>query len=182
MLSYIPISHTKRHRVIPIGHIIMLIALRKRRNQGFPVIKLKSSLWSWKSYGRQHELVNSCGVYLSQMTTICWICSVYCNHNAVLSSFVTCQRICNKSNTTGATCGVGTAFSSRAPEFTPTFNRVHITRFLVFSVMLCWSLFVFFPLAIVFSVFQYTASDYPFRIFKLFFLVYPAFPPHVCRV
>ena len=35
-----------------------------------------------------------------------------------LSSFVIYHRVCNKSNTTGATSGTGTAFPSEAPEFT----------------------------------------------------------------
>ena len=36
------------------------------------------------------------------------ICSVRRNHNPVLSSFVTCHWVCNKSNTTGATRRAGT--------------------------------------------------------------------------
>ena len=38
---------------------------------------------------------------------ICFLCG---NHNTVLSSFVTFQRVCNKSKTTVATCGVETAY------------------------------------------------------------------------
>jgi len=54
------------------------------------------------------------------------------------------------------------------------FSGVHIARSLVFCVVFCRSLFVllpFFFLAIVLSVLlRITASDYPFVVFKLFFL------------
>ena len=36
----------------------------------------------------------------------------------VPSSFLTYHGVCNKSNTMGATCGAGTAYSSWTPEFT----------------------------------------------------------------
>jgi len=42
---------------------------------------------------------------------------------------------CNKSNTTGATCGAGTAYPSGAPEFTHGFSVVRVARSLVFCVM-----------------------------------------------
>ena len=42
---------------------------------------------------------------------------------------------CNKSNTTGATCGAGTAHPSGAPEFTHGFSAVRVARSLVFCVM-----------------------------------------------
>jgi hypothetical protein len=45
------------------------------------------------------------------------ICSVCLNHNQVISSFMTYHRVCNKSNTMGATCGAGTEHPSGAPEF-----------------------------------------------------------------
>jgi hypothetical protein len=52
---------------------------------------------------------------------------------------------------------------SEAPEFTPSFSGVHVTR----SLVLC---FVdrFVLLGIVLSVLQFLDSDYPFVIFKLF--------------
>ena len=37
---------------------------------------------------------------------------------------MTYHRICNKSNTTAAKCGAGTAYLFGAPEFTPSFKRV----------------------------------------------------------
>jgi hypothetical protein len=39
--------------------------------------------------------------------------------------------VCNKSNTTGATCGAGTAYPSGAPEFTHCFSRVRVAQSLV---------------------------------------------------
>jgi hypothetical protein len=41
-----------------------------------------------------------------------YIYPIYRNHNPVLSSFMTYHWVCNKSNTTGATCRVGTVCSS----------------------------------------------------------------------
>ena len=45
---------------------------------------------------------------------------------------MTYHRIGNKSNTTGATCGVGTAYPS---EFTSMFSGARVARSLVFCVM-----------------------------------------------
>ena len=42
--------------------------------------------------------------------------SISLNRNPVLSSFLTYHRVCNKTNTLGATCGAGTAHSSMTPE------------------------------------------------------------------
>ena len=80
------------------------------------------------------------------------LCSVCRNHNPVLSSFMTYHQVCNKSNTMGVTCGVGTAHSSRVPEI---FSGVPVAGSLVFCVMV-----------IALSVFLwFTTSDYPFDIF-----------------
>ena len=40
----------------------------------------------------------------------------------------------NKENTTGAASGSGTAYRFRAPEFTPGFSGVYVTRSLVVCV------------------------------------------------
>ena len=48
------------------------------------------------------------------------------------------------SNTTGATSGSGTANPSRAPEFTPGFNRVRVVRSLVFCIVFLGLLFFLF--------------------------------------
>jgi hypothetical protein len=44
-----------------------LLLTRKLLNQGFLLVKLKSSLR--KFYGRHHDLVDRYGIYVSQMTT-----------------------------------------------------------------------------------------------------------------
>ena len=74
---------------------------------------------------------------------------------------------------TGATSGAGTAYPSGAPEFTPGFSGIHVTRSLVLYVCFLDRCnvcpFLLFLLAIVLSVFlRYTDSDCPFGIFKLF--------------
>jgi len=79
------------------------------------------------------------------------------------------NRVCNKSSTADTTSGTGTAYPSGAHEFTPCFSGVRAAQSLVFCVMFCVSLFVPFLLAIGLSAFlQFTASDYPFGIFKHF--------------
>ena len=92
------------------------------------------------------------------------------NHNLVLSSFTTYHRVCNKRNTTGATCGAGTAYPSGALESPhPVFSGVRVARSLVFCVLFCRSVFVILFLVIILSVLlRFTASDYLFGIFKLF--------------
>jgi hypothetical protein len=70
----------------------------------------------------------------------------------------------------GATSGAGTAYPSGAPDFTPVFSGVRVTRSLLVCVCFvdhCLSFCTFF-LTIVLSVLQFTDSDYPFGIFKLF--------------
>jgi hypothetical protein len=47
------------------------------------------------------------------------------------------------------------------PSSPPGFSGVRLTQSLVFNVVFCWSLFGLFLLTIVFSVFRFTASDYP---------------------
>ena len=82
-----------------------------------------------------------------------------------LYSFMTYHQVCNKSNMTGATCGAGTAYPFKAPEFTPGFQwgSCCLILTLVFCVGFCRSLFVcpfvLFLLTIVLSVLRFTASD-----------------------
>jgi hypothetical protein len=61
------------------------------------------------------------------------------------------HRLFNKNNTTGNTCGAGTAYPSGAHEFTPVCSGVRVARYLVFCVKFCRSLFVLYMLAIVLS-------------------------------
>jgi len=49
---------------------------------------------------------------------------------------------CNEINTTGATSGTRTAYTSRTPELYPGFSGVRVTRSLVLCVMFYRSLFV----------------------------------------
>ena len=65
-----------------------------------------------KFYGGHHDLVNHCGIHVSQMNTDMFY---YCNHNPVLSSFMTYHWVCCKNNTTGEIIRTGT--SSRSPRF-----------------------------------------------------------------
>jgi hypothetical protein len=46
---------------------LFLYTLLNMSNQGFLLVKLKSSLR--KFYGRHHDLVDRYGIYVSQMTT-----------------------------------------------------------------------------------------------------------------
>jgi hypothetical protein len=70
----------------------------------------------------------------------------------VLFSFTTYYRLCNYITTTGATSGAGTAYPAGAPEFTPGFSGVRVTRSLVLYVYFvdrCLSFF-FWPLCCLF--------------------------------
>jgi hypothetical protein len=66
----------------------------------------------------------------------------------VLSSFMTHHLICNHINTS-TTSGTGATYLSRAPEFTPVFTGVCVTRSLVLCVCFvdhCLSFCQFLPL------------------------------------
>jgi len=85
------------------------------------------------------------------------------------------HRVCNWSNTTGASSGIGTTYPSGSHMSslrTPVFSGIRVAWSLVFCVVFCRSLFVpvsSFVLATVLSVLlRFTDSDYPFGIFELF--------------
>jgi len=61
---------------------------------------------------------------------------------------MTYYRVCNYSNTTGATSGAGTANPSGALEFTPVFSGVHVTRSLVVCVCFVDRCLSFYPFSI----------------------------------
>ena len=87
---------------------------------------------------------------------------------------MTYHRVCNQINTTGATGGTGTVYPTGAPEFTPVFSGVRVTRSLVICVCFVDHCLSFGPflLAIVLPVLlRYMDSDYLFGIFKLFLLL-----------
>jgi hypothetical protein len=74
-------------------------------------------------------------------------------------------RMCNQTNTTGATSGAGTAYPSGAPEFTPGFVWGSCYSVFSFICMLRRLLFV------LLSFFDIRILITPFGIFKLFFLL-----------
>ena len=75
-----------------------------------------------------------------------------------------------KSNTTGATCGAGTINPCEAHEFTPAFSVVRVSRSSVFCIKCCRSLFVLFLFGHCVVCPTTYSSDYPFGIFKPFYL------------
>ena len=50
------------------------------------------------------------------------------NHNAVISSFMTYHRVCNKPNTTSVPSGAETSHPSWAPKFIPGFKWARVSR------------------------------------------------------
>jgi hypothetical protein len=74
------------------------------------------------------------------------------------------------SNTTGATCGAWTANPCEAHELTPAFSGVRISRFSFICIKFCRSLFVLFLFGHCVVCPTIHSSDYPFGIFKLFYL------------
>jgi hypothetical protein len=120
------------------------------------------------------------------------VCSVCRSHHpALLSSFKTYHRICNKT----ATQLFPLVLVTLPPHMSshPGFSRFRVTHYLIICLAFCWSLFNYtyivsssfsfshcsvcpsiysfwlplwyFSLATVVSVLQYTASDYPFGTF-----------------
>jgi hypothetical protein len=64
-----------------------LLLTKKLLNQGFLLVKLRSSLT--KFYGPLHDLIDRYGIYVSQMTTdIFYLLSSLFSHFPVLSAFV----------------------------------------------------------------------------------------------
>ena len=141
----------------------------------------KSSLR--QMYRRHYDLVDRCGISVSQMTTDMF-------HLSVFSSFMTYHRVCNQINTTGATSGTGTNnFFPEHLSSPPFFCGVRVTRSLVVCVCFvdrCLSVcsFIFWPLCcqcffdlrILITSLWYlrsTSSDYPFGILDLQILITP---------
>ena len=100
------------------------------------------------------------------------ICSTWRKYFPVISSFMTYHRVFSKSSTTGTTNG--TSYTSRAAEVTPIFSGIRAARFLVFCVVSCRLLFVFFLFNIVLSVLLgFMDPGCLFGIFKPLFRHYP---------
>jgi hypothetical protein len=79
---------------------------------------------------------------VSQMTSDMFRFS-YSQPGPFLTILMTYHRVCNKRNTTGATCEAGTAYPSGGPDLLSVLSRVRIVRSLVFCVRFCRSMFVF---------------------------------------
>ena len=82
--------------MVPIMISLIRVAADKEATE--PRVKLKSQLQMF--YGH-HDLVNHYGISVT-MTTVFGICSVYRNHNPILSSFMTSRLVCNKSHGVGS--------------------------------------------------------------------------------
>jgi hypothetical protein len=112
----------------------------------------------------------TCCLSLIKLFFLCDVTKVLRNHNPFLIHDL--SPGCNKSITTGATCGTGTTFPYGSPEFNPVISGVRVVRSLVFCVMFCRSLSVllfFFgcPLHCL-SVFDLRPRITPVGIFKPF--------------
>ena len=111
------------------------------------------------------------------------------NSSWYFSSFMTYHRECNRSNATDVISEAGTAYPSRAPEFTEIVTgvtrRVSLVKqqlltlpehrssppiFCGIRVVFRRSLFVLFRLAIVLYVLWSTASDYPVWYLQAFII------------
>jgi hypothetical protein len=98
--------------------------------------------------------------YVPLVVITAWFCT---------SSFMTYHLVCNKSNTTCATCVTETFSVSERMRWPQVLNEVRIARSIVFCGVFCRSLFVSFHLAKGLSVrLWFTASDYPIGIFEMF--------------
>ena len=104
-------------------------------NRSFLLVKLKSSFR--KFYGRYHDLVTQ---------SLChkwpWICTIYCSHNPVLSSFMTYHRIVTR--VTRRAPHVEQELPTLPEHMTP-YPVFSVVRFLILYVLFCRSfLFLFF--------------------------------------
>jgi hypothetical protein len=86
------------------------------------------------------DLVDIYLISVSQWPPICSICR---KHLLDLSAFTTYYRVCNYINTTGTTSGAGSTGPSGAPEFTPVFCGIRVTRTLALYVCLSMVAFPF---------------------------------------
>jgi hypothetical protein len=92
---------------------------------------------------------------------VCW-CTTRLPYKMMFLSF--------NSSTTGATRGAETANPCETHEFSPAFSGVRVSRSSVFFIMFCRSLFVLFLFGHCVVCLTIYSPDYPFDIFKLFFL------------
>ena len=111
---------------------------RKLLNQGFLLVKLKSSLRT--CCGRHHDLVDRYGISVSQMTTDMFHLSQTLPGPFLIHDLY--YRVCNQINTMGATSGAGTTYPSGAHAFTPGLQGGSCYSIFSFICMFCRSLFV----------------------------------------
>ena len=111
-------------------------------------ILLKVALNTIKSKSKNHLFYT----FVGRKSTGCRMMLELTKIVNIMVSFMAYQRVCNKSYTKGATCGTGTAYPSRASEFTPSFSGLLVAQSLVCCVMLYRSFFVLYLLANLLSV------------------------------
>ena len=103
----------------------------------------KGSLWlNWSHHFESCTVATMTCLNVTEYLCHKWpcICSVLCNHNPVVSSFMTYHRVCSKSKTTDQE-----RYRYTFPEHTSSsrgFSGFRNARSLVFCVMFCKSLFV----------------------------------------
>jgi hypothetical protein len=102
------------------------------------------------------------------------ICSTCRKHFPVLSSFMTCHMFVTRLTWRVPLVEQKLLTLLEHLSSSLVFNGVRVTRSLVLYVSFCRSLFVrpfviFLFAILLFVLLQYTDSDYPFDIFKLFF-------------
>jgi hypothetical protein len=66
-------------------------------------------------YHQDNKMMENTALYLLLL-----LCNVKYQYYIISSLFMTYHRVCDKSNTMGATNEEGTAYPYRAPEFTPS--------------------------------------------------------------
>ena len=119
----------------------MLLLTSKLLNQGFLLVKLKSSLR--KFYGRHHDLVDRYGI---SVTNDHGYVPLVVNTSRSFPHYDITGFATRPINMTGATSETGTAYPSGEPEITPGFSGVPATRSLVLCLCLvdrCFSFCLF---------------------------------------
>ena len=125
--------------------------IRKILNQGFLLVKLKSSLW--KFYGLEHDLVNRYGISVSQMTR--YVPPVISTSQSFPRSWLITRFVTRVRRVPLVEQELLTLPEHQSS--TLVFSGVRVAQSFVFCVMFCK--FLFFLLAIVLSVLRYTDYD-----------------------
>jgi len=135
---------------------------------------------NWQTYSCKYSLFLVYDTLISYFIIFIWrrICSARPTHNPALLSlsfFMTYHMIFNRSNKTGPTSGAGIAYPI------PIFSGGRVAQSLVFCMIFCWSVLVFFWVHFLLAMVHlwFTASYYPFTIFE--HLLYLVDNPHLCE-